>query len=497
MLINELPFAKKQELARKLRKLIEPDKAQTRRIIKEAEIRRFLSKDHLTYYGLSDLISVMKSNYSEKNISRLVSKIQKSIVWDTCLCNLSSPEITDLLFNSNYENIITRTVYDELLKLVISKDADPKSSENAFRLVTNILDDTDSKYCSIIDLPPKIINDTYVDNQLLKYCKINNYELYTHDYVLGLRAKSRHISVKIFSRFEKNDIEQYTPTSSGKNMILDCSLLNNVSLSDILITAKSLKGNQFVLTPKFIESLESIPVKRNNKDLINFLINDSDNIYTLYPEEATSDLVELAKKCDAIVLTSSIEQCITYRNYFIPYKIVYPSDVLSFKKNILKTLKSSPYCYSINYSEDDLVEKSEDNSNNDSTSTSEATQEISSTEIPVSQRYQLSVPPHMNPQTNEVNLKKLALTERMWILNETGTDLSAKLKSKIQLHVDYTVVHIEKLSQTTYELDVYKIVNQKAKCGLKTVSLSFDKNFIETCVPQEYKVFARVATKLS
>lgn len=495
MLINELSFAKKQELARKLRKVIEPEKAQSKHIIKETVIRKYLSKEHLTYYGLFDLISVFKTNYSKKTISRLVSKIQKSIVWDTCLCHISSQELTDLLFNSDYGNIITRSVYDELLKLSLTKNDDPESSENAYRLITNILEDTESNFCSIIDLPPKMLNNKYVDNQLLIYCMQNNYTLYTHDYVLGLRAKSRSINVKIFTNFDETKIEQYTPTSTGKNILLDCSLLNEVSLSDILSRAKSIKGNKFLLTKNFIESLEPNLIKKNNRDLINFFVLDSDNTYTMYlPENETTNLTELVEKYNAIVFSPSIEQCITYKNFFIPYKIVYPADTVTFKRNILTTLKASPYSGNINISESDLVEPVSETglaNSNDSLS------DICLTKNAVQKNTQLFMPPHYVVQSHQVNVAKVAPNERMWVLDETGADITSGKVSKIPLHVFSSIVHIENSLNDSYKLNVYKVVNRKAKCCMKTVSLTFSKETIEACVPQEFQSFARISVQLT
>ena len=495
MHINELSHAKQKAVARELRKLIEPEKAYSKRIIKETEIRKSLIRMHLTYHGLSDLISVLTTNYSKKTISRLVSKVQKSIVWDTCLCHLSPQELTDLFFNSEYENIITRSVYDELIKLSIVKTLDTTSSENAFRLVTNILEDTESIFCSVIDLPPELLNNKYVDNQLLSYCKQNNYTLYTHDYVLGLRARSRTINVKIFTNFDQTNIEQYTPASEGKNMILDCSLLNSVSLSDILTTAKSIKGNKFLLTQEFVESLESASVKKDNRDLINFLVSDSDCNYTIYAsEKETSDLPNLTEKYNAIVLSPDIEQCITYKNYFIPYKVVYPKDMALFKSNALISLKSSPYSNYDNISEDDVKEaESETTLDNQSCNQSNDNLSNNNSQNPI----RMFVPPHFIVQTGQVNISKLAPNERMWVLDETGTDLTYGTNSRIKLCINYTVIHIENSLNNFYNLTVYRVINHKAKCCLKVISLSFDKENIESSVPREYQSFARISVKLT
>ena len=493
MLITELSNAKKRKLARYIRKLIEPENAQSTHIIKETEIRKSISKLKLTYYGIYDLISVLKTNYSEKTISRLVSKIQKSIVWDTCLCLLSSQQLTDLFFNSKYENIITRSVYDELLKLSLEKNDDPKSSENAFRLITNILEDTDSKFSSLIDLPPDILYNSYVDNQLLSYCEQNNYTLYTHDYVLGLRARSRNINVKIFTNFDEASIEKYIPTSNGKNMILDCGLLNQVSLSDILATAKSIRGNKFLLTQKFIECLENNSIKRNNRDLINFFVHDSDNNYTIYLSEK-ANLSKLTEEYNAIILSSDIKQCITYKNYFIPYKIVYPKDTTIFEKSILSTLKSSPYSNYNNIIKDDITENVSENiaddQNNDPLKSNLVCKNTQ-------KNIRMYVPPHYIVQTHQVNISRLALNEKMWVLDEHGTDLTSGTISKIYLSTNYTIVHIEDSMNGFYNLTVYKIVNKKAKCCLKVTSISFTKDTIKSTVPQEFQSYARITVQLT
>ena len=230
MLITELNLTQKRALAKDIRCCIEPDKAKTTRILKETELRRFLSKEKsISFLGIAEVISILKSNYSEKTIKRLLSKIQPSIVWDTCLCKLPVQEIENLLYHSGKNIIITTAVLDEILKLAQTSSAS-RDYLSAHRLLYKIFEDTTSEFCSIVDVP----RTPYVDNQLLPFCQKNNYELYTYDYVMGLRARSRKIKVKIYIDPNSTLKASYTPNPLGKNILLSNDLLDKVSFSDIL-----------------------------------------------------------------------------------------------------------------------------------------------------------------------------------------------------------------------------------------------------------------------
>ena len=95
MLITELAHTNQKVLAKELRKLIEPDKAKSNKVLKESEIRKFLCTKNLTYYGISDIISVLKTNYTDKTISRLLTKINYLIHTDAIKNYLIPIELTD------------------------------------------------------------------------------------------------------------------------------------------------------------------------------------------------------------------------------------------------------------------------------------------------------------------------------------------------------------------------------------------------------------------
>ena len=500
MLITELSSTRKKALAQELRKLIEPDNAQSKRTLKETEIRKYLSKKGLTYYGISDIISVLKKHYNTKTVERLSSKILKPIVWDTCLCALSSRKLTDMLYNNNVGNIITTAVYDELLKLSLLTDDKKKSGmENALNLAERILDDSESQFCTLVDLPKDTCVNNYVDNQLLWYCKTNNYELYTRDYVLGLRAKQLNINVTIFTCFDKSTVEQYVPNPNGKNIILSLDLLDTVTFKEMLNIAKEMGANKFILSSKFIENLDKPQNKIFNRSFLIFLVNDSENLYTGFmseDEDETKNIAEIAEKYNAVVFSSDIRQCLEYKMSYIPYKLVKSSDEGIFKTCISSAFALSPYYTSDLDYEDNLddVDKNEDEferknsevaekakSDNspvveEVTVGAETSAEVSSANIELTPEPSMLVP-YYKPKSHQIPVKKLPLNEKIWVLDENGQELTPDFKDGFTALSGYTVIHIVNHLNKSYKLNVYRILNNKTiNYCTRLISLFFDKN---------------------
>ena len=281
MLITELNFTHKKALAKEIRCFVEPDKAQTTRIIREAELRKFFAQKELTMHGISDVEIILKSNYNEKTISRILSKIQKPIVLDTCLCNLNEAKMEELILNSDCGFIITTKVYKEIIKLSSSGDPTINSSvQTAQKLLNLILEDSESNYCSIVDIPLKDI-DGYVDNQLLAFCKKNDYTLYTYDYTCGLRAKARGINVQIFTAFNKATKRKYVPDPTGKNIILSKDILRRMRANNIIEIATELGANKFILTKEFVDYIEELKDDCLISDWIQFFVADENNDYLI------------------------------------------------------------------------------------------------------------------------------------------------------------------------------------------------------------------------
>lgn len=515
MLITELPSStRKKALAQELRKLIEPDKAQSKQVLKETEIRKFLSKQGYTYYGLSDIIAILKANYSSKTVSRLISKIQKPVVWDTCICNLSSQELTDMLYDEKVDNIITTAVFDELLKLAISTNPHKSGIENARKLVEDILEDSDSKFCTIVDLPKDTCFDNYVDNQLIWYCSKNNYELYTHDYVLGLRCKLNKVQVKIFTSF--TETIPYLPNPNGKNIILHCDLIDavidNLPVHDITNAAIDLSANKFILTRKFIETLERKCTKKNNMDLVKFLVNDTDNVYTMFVnEDEGSDLVKIAKDNNAIIFSSDISRCIEYKKNFAPYKLVKPSKDSSFKNRLHRALICTNFYRSDTDYEDNLDENGIANADTADNKSGENITEFDEkatniakdsesvkTTTAVSENKVFSLIPHYKPKTHQILIRNIPNNEEIWVLNENGKELKADYKTGFPAYKDYTVIHILNNLRGSYKLNVYKILNLESKnYGIKSFTVSFTKENFNSVVDKDYVSYAKRALMLT
>ena len=515
MLITELANTNQKALARELRKIVESNKAQSKQVLKETEIRKLLCKKGLTYYGISDIIAILKTNYSDATVTRLLSKIQRPVVWDTCICNISSQELTNMFYNEDIDSIITTAVYDELLKLSISSEKNKSGIDNAFNLVSVILDDIDSKFCTIVDLPKDTCTNHYVDNQLLWYCSENNYELYTHDYVLGLRARAKNINVKIFTSFNEEKILKYSPNSSGKNIILNIDLLNIVSLPDIVKAAEKIGANKFILTHEFVEALEDTKTKNQNSYLIHFLVLDSDYTYSFFlSEDETSDVSELAEKYNAVVFSSDIKQCLEYRMNYIPYKFVTPSDTIAFKNRIASALALSPYYTSDLVYEDNLDEDKDDVPENDCTEMT-VSDDVSLAPMVIStenesndtnlsivseqpQKISSTLIPHYKPKNHQIPVKNLSLHEKIWVLDENGNELTAEFKNGYDAFPGYTVIHVFNTLNDSFKLNVYKIMNSNVEnYSSKLISLTFTRENLDNVVSAEYKSFARRAVLLT
>lgn len=501
MLIIELALSKKQALARELRKLIEPEKAQSKRTLRETEIRKYLCKKGLSYYGLSDIISVLKTNYSDLTVSRLISKIQKPVVWDTCICNLPTQELVDLLYNTNIDCIITTSVYEELLKLSLSSSKTKSGVYNALDLIENILDDTDSRFCTIVDLPRDTCVNNYVDNQLLWYCENNNYMLYTHDYVLGLRAKSKGIDVSIFTSFDRSTLPEYTPNPDGKNIILNSDLLNIVSVSEIVETAKEIGANKFILTNEFIENLEDgTKIKILNSELIHFLVMDDDNSYCIYlSSEETSDASELSDRYNAVVFSSSITQCIEYKMNYIPYQMIKKtSDIKFFKNRVHAALTVSPY-YTSNFEyEDNLDDDIRIDSETEKVSEVNVAPNLCNEKKKAIGKNSKLIIPCYRPKSHQISVKNIPMNQKIWVLDASCNELTADFKNGFTISIGYKVIHITNNLNNTFKLTVYEILNLNPNDYCKKIaSVAFDKNNYSEVVQPEYQTFVRRAIALT
>ena len=135
MLAN-LTSVEVRQLAKDIRKLLEPDGASSTKTTSEIEVRRLLFNKYsdIQIDGIADIISILQTNYGEKTIARLKSKIKKCVVWDASVTNMPTKELLKFFYtNTNYVNLITSLTLQELSKLA------HKGHECATVLVNNIL----------------------------------------------------------------------------------------------------------------------------------------------------------------------------------------------------------------------------------------------------------------------------------------------------------------------------------------------------------------------
>lgn len=491
MLITDLSKTKREALARKLKKLIEPEGADSKKLIKETQIRKFLetSEDHIEMKGISEVLSILNENYSEITVARLRSKIQKSVLWDASMCNLPLEELNYLLFKNDKNNLITLNSYKEFLKLASSTDAPNFITAQVSSI--DIIHDSDSEFCTIVDLDS---DENYVDDEILDFCEKNNYSLYTYDYCMGLRAKCRNISnITIFNKLNANLMEKYTPYKNGKNILLDADLLKNCSLQDILYTAQLIKANKFILTIEFVEQLEALKENTehssNIKEIVRFFLYDFyDENYSLYlPSCSFTNLQNFLEENNAMILSSDMNKCINYKIHFIPYRFVCNKErLLSIenKKALLAQSKSTEI--RIDTSEDLNISNtvvSPANLNN-------------ATHVSATINY--SKIPHYKPKANLVNIRELGVHEKIWVLDRNQKPRKANSKGEIKALVGYIVIHGKKISDTSYSLTAYRIVvnNGYFRTGVVLNSFEFEKDNL-TMVNKEYLHYATAMKMLT
>ena len=486
MLITDLSVDKQKALAKEIKSLIEPEKAQTVRLIKETELRQFLSKKGLTA-NMRDVIQLLQTYYAqEPTVKRLLSKIQQSVVWDTSLVGLTIQKLGELFYCNPRTNIFLTSVLDELKKKM--NEPDIKNSNKFRYLYLSIINDSNSEFSTIVNYESE---EKYTDTQILNYAYENKYRIYTYDYTMGLRAKSRQIPVSIFNRITEEKVPNYYPVSGGKNIILTPELLENLSVEEIIKTAHILHASKFVLTSEFIEKLETLKQRLSIREYINFLVFDDEEKYTTYAEG--SDYETLCKKHNAFVLINSDTTAITLKQNQIPYHIILKSDDLEFMKkmNTQITLPRSTEQAS-NYS---LITN---------TPSSEVPNLVSAAEHETTPALISSTDtckiPNYHPYYDSITYPKSAL-EKIWVLDETLNEVKVSEDEKhnhkyFKAFPGYFVIHGINNLDGTYSITVYKIIVKGSyKTGQIMQKFTFEKDSTlkkASDVPKDYRHYASV-----
>lgn len=497
MLITKLSLTHKQALAKEFRCFIEPDKAQTTRILKENELRKFLSSKGYSMYGISDVKIVLKTNYNSKTTSRILSKVQRAVVFDTCLCNLSIEEIKELVLKSDYNFIITTAVYKEIIKLATLEDETHtnKSIQTAREILSFILEDAESNYFTIINIP----SSSYVDNQLLSYCKENNYILYTHDYRLGLRAKCRNIETKIFKDFDSSEVSTYVPNPAGKNIILSKDVINCTNLNNILKAATEMKANKFILTDTFVDYIEIMKDKLYIADWIRFFVaDDSDNYLSFSQYSHNNNLRDFVTDNNAIIFSADLVNCMKYKISFIPYKFIDFSSNKKFlnnaKFNVSKdeshsaattakthdnqTNSSNISVWEVNKSDSEKTNEKLKNS-----STPNATQSFTTNTV----ANDTAIIPHYKPKYHSLSLTDLRNNEAMFVINQSGEEVTPSFKNGFNIIPGYRVIYIWKNdSKKNLKITVYNVLNHHHSRYSSVLFASYFEKSDLSEIPTEY-----------
>ena len=473
MTTSKLALTTRKNLAQKIRKLVEPEGAKSKTTIKEIEIRRLFKQEvNVIITGISEVIAILETNYNEKTVARLISKIQPSVVWDASICNLEIQQLQDLFYDQTKNNIFTNLTVDELDTLTHNTSS---NHEKAKFLCHAVSQDNESTFSTTVTLF-KNNENSYVDTVLLKYCQINNYALYTHDYRMGLRAKSKHIDVTIFNNIDFTNIPKYTPStnSCSKHILLHSDLLNNsISLQNILSIAEKINGGKFILTTQFIEKLEKIESNELIREFIHFFLYDENSEYTIYLSESECEekIVEIAQKYNAIIFTSNIKTAIYLKSIMCKYEIILSDSTKAFIEKI-------------NYQTSAVTDTSkQDNSK----------QTSSEQDIIIDNNKKICKIPYYIYKTKSISLKRVKLNEKIWIFNAHEQIIPTKCKF-LKLSPNNKIIYGLNHLNEYYEIHVINIINvvesyKNKLMGEEVFSAKFSKDTVNT-IPSQYRYYA-------
>ena len=424
MTISELSLSTKKMLAQKIRKLIEPDGTSSKAIIKEIEIRRLIKNEvNIIISGISEVIAILETYYVKRTVTRLISKVQQSVVWDASICNLELEKLNYLFYNKAKNNIFSNLTINELQDLVKNETTPSINSEKAKFLCASISKDNESKHSTIVTLF-KSSKDYYVDTVLLEYCQKNNYSLYTYDYSMGLRAKSMQIDVTIFNNINSEKVPKYTPSANA--ILLHSDLLESTSLDTVISMAKKINGGKFILTTQFIEQIEKNHSNELVKDFVRFFLYDENNSYTMYLSNPKSEktIIEIAKEHNATIFTANIKTAIFLKSEMCKYEVLLPAV-------------------------DDYILNIPNSANN-------AIQDVI---IDKNSRI-IRIPGFVN-KNKSISLKKLHPNEKVWFLNPVSyiTSKTNKTnKNEIKLFNNQTIIYGINYLNNSYKLKVIDVM---------------------------------------
>lgn len=474
MLITELSTTQWQALSKEIRRFVENDKTHSDKIVKEAELRKFLVQKNMNMLGISDVEKVLSSHYNSKTTSRILSKLQKSVVLDTCICNLSISEIEKLVLEQDFNFIITTAIFREIVRLSKYSDEEVDNVQTARKLLDLILSDSESTHFTVVDVPTQ----DYTDNQLISYCKENDYLLYTCDYILGLRARVRNINTKIFLNFDTSEIKQYVPNPAGKNIILCKDIICDIPLNNVIAIATEMGLNKFILTDTLIEDLEKLKksVPNNfNSDRFNewihfFVVDDSNNYLILSECETKEPFKKFVEENNAIIFSHHFTTCMQYKMDFIPYKFINRPSQLKFSNTLTDKL-------------------------NDAIATKQANVE-NVKNIVVDINNTNAIIPYYKAKDNILSLSNVRENEQIFVIDQFGSQVKPNNKNEIALMPKYRVVYFNKLSKKTerpLKITVFNLINSEPTKYSNVIYSAYfrPKEDCLTELPKEYALYAK------
>lgn len=546
MSVSYLSEAETRRLAKEIRKILEPANSTKSELILEGEIRRHISLNYdsrIQINGVSDILDILASHYAPCTLKRLESKIKKGAVLDTSICNMETEDLLKLFYeNGEYVNIITSLTFQEIQRLAFSGKL---NHHNATVLMNCILQDVNFEYSMTVPLQPC---DTYVDTDLLDYCSTNGYALFTYDKRLTLRARSRQIRVYYLNKKIASPYH-YSPNASGKDVILDESLLTSEhSLEDIISDANTLGCKRFLITRDFVEALEKENDRRHIKNFISFLLADENGDYSYYiPSHETSaevvpltetacevlSMEALAEKYNAIVFTADPKKAFNFRiSYSSCFWYVASCgerriiQKAMHKKNFPLLHKPNPLSSNFGKSSANLDKStgssiapvSNDSLHNDSSNTNSDTEPISCSSQKADSQVDGSIGekvaskssinktpevnrfvkvsfrkdndifcwiPGLNQETNCIK-KRIRTAEKIWVLDNMGRFVELQSAIKVQFSVIQCINGLD----GHYYINVYNVVeHKKALLGKLIYSKAFSRDTFKEITP-EYRDYA-------
>lgn len=409
-------------------------------------------------------------------------------VWDCSSCHNDIAELQKIFLagtpqnNNLFLSVTFEELYQQLAPNRRPQQNDAEFIPNVKKLIQWILSDHKNEHSIAVEVEK---TSSYTDDTLISYCSEHGYRLFTQDYFLAIRAKSRGIIVKtnFTTTVQQQQLLSYSPNPNGKTFILDTDIFKYLDFAQIISIANSEEAGKFLITTATADYFEANQDKC--RDFVHLLVVDTDNYYSFYTEDENDknlNLMQLATKYNGFVVTSSIETAFTCKmkniDYYFAGNPLLATKVTSAKKE--KNTTSST-------TQKDVTIKTSKTSTQASKST--ASKKVGSNLVTL---------PFFNTKTEELNLKRLRKQPDVSIsvFTENGS-LATPVHNCITIKNGYTIFKTCRIFESgveTFDFTVYAAVRDKGSIMGKVIyKQKFTKENLWKKVPREFQHAANSA----